>query len=343
MAFPSTFILGQRAVGEGEPPFIIAEAGVSHFGDMDLACQLVELAAKAGADAFKTQFFDVDMLIAKQALEWRNRLRPRNMTLKQARELKDLCDRRGILFMSTAHDDTRIPWLVELDVPAVKVGSGERNNPGFLKKLASLGKPMIVSTGMYEESDIEEAIEACFLGQCRQLALLHCVTCYPTPEEQVNLAAMDRLRRIFSGPVGYSDHTVDGTAVLAAVARGAAVIEKHITILRDVPNAHDWRVSAGPETFPQLVSDIRRVHSMIGHGRKEPAPCEHEGAKWAVKSLVAMRALPAGHLLTTNDVMAKRPSGGIPPNQLSQVIGRRLKLAIEADEILSRDHLDSEP
>jgi N-acetylneuraminate synthase/N,N'-diacetyllegionaminate synthase len=307
---------------------------------MDLAHQLVDLAAKAGADAFKTQFFDVEMLIAKGASEWRDRLRPRNLTLAQAREIKNRCDQKGLLFMSTAHDETRIPWLIELDVPAVKVGSGERNNPAFLKKLAALNKPMIVSTGMYGEPDVEEAVNACAAGGCRKLALLHCVTSYPTPVDQVNLAAMDRLKAMFPGPVGYSDHTVDGTAALAAVARGAAIIEKHITILRDVPNAHDWKVSAGPETFPQLVSEIRRVFAMIGHGRKESAPCEHEGAKWALKSLVAVKNLPGGHRLTAGDLTAKRPGGGVPPNRVDDVIGRRLTRGVEADEVLSWDTLD---
>jgi N-acetylneuraminate synthase/N,N'-diacetyllegionaminate synthase len=341
MVFPSAFTIGTCRIGEGHPPFIIAEAGLSHFGDMDLAHQLVDLAAKAGADAFKTQFFDVDTLIAKRASEWRDRLRPRNLTLTQAREIKDLCDRKGLLFMSTAHDETRIPWLIELDVPAVKVGSGERNNPAFLKKLAALKRPMIVSTGMYSEPDVEEAIEACASGGCRELALLHCVTSYPTPVDQVNLAAMDRLKTLFPGPVGYSDHTVDGTAALAAAARGAAIIEKHITILRDVPNAHDWKVSAGPETFPQLVSEIRRVFAMIGHGRKESAPCEHEGARWALKSLVALHDLPGGHRLTTGDLAAKRPGGGIPPNRAHEVIGRRLAREVAADEALSWNTLDA--
>lgn len=335
MKFLSRFHIGQHLVGEGAPPFVIAEAGVSHFGDMDLALQLVDLASKAGASAFKTQFFDVEALIAKGANEWKNRLRPRNLTLNQARELKDECDRKGILFMSTAHDETRIPWLVELDVPAIKVGSGERNNPFFLKKLASLGKPMIISTGMYHEADVQEAIEACAAVGCRELALLHCITSYPTPADQINLATMDRLRKIFPGPVGYSDHTEDGAAILAAVARGAALVEKHITILREVPNAQDWKVSAGPENFSALVADIRRVASMIGSERKAPAACECEGLKWALKSLVAASDLPAGHRLSEADLLAKRPGEGIPPNQLNRIVGRRLVRSLMEDEPLS--------
>ncbi|MGH8760307.1 MAG: N-acetylneuraminate synthase family protein [Burkholderiales bacterium] len=306
---------------------------------MEIARRLVKLAAEAKADAFKTQFFDVDALIAKRAVEWRDRLRSRNLTLAQVRELKKLCDELGLLFMATAHDETRIPWLEELDVPAVKVGSGERNNPAFLKRLASLGKPMIVSTGMYAERDVQEAVEACAAGGCNRLALLHCVTSYPTPFDEVNLAAMDRLQDIFPGPVGYSDHTPGSFAVLAAAARGACIIEKHITILRDVPNAQDWKVSAGPEDFAGLVADIRRVEKLIGHGRKEPAPCEAAGTTWALKSLVAARDLPAGQVLTAADLIAKRPGDGILPNQLERVLGRALKRPLAADEPLMLENL----
>lgn len=335
----SQFMIGSRWVGEGAPVFVIAEAGVGHFGDMRLARQLVQLAAEAKADAFKTQIFDVEAMIANHATEWRERMRPRNLTFNQARELKIMCEELGMVFMATAHDETRITWLEELDVPAVKVGSGERNNPGFLTRLAALGKPMIVSTGMYRERDVEEAVEACVAGGCDRLALLHCVTSYPTPPGEVNLRAMDRLREIFPGPVGYSDHTADGLAVLAAVARGARLVEKHITILRDVPNAQDWKVSAGPENFAALVSDIRRVESLLGHGRKEPASCEAAGMAWALKSLVAVRNLPAGHVLTVADLVAKRPGSGIAPSELPRVLGRTLSEPLRADEALALEKL----
>ena len=337
--FQSRFEIGGHLVGDGAPVFIVAEAGMSHFGDMDLARQLVRLASGAGADAFKTQLFDVDTLYARGAREWQERLRPRNLTFDQARELKELCDRLGLRFMATVHDESRIPWLLELDVPAVKVGSGERSNPAFLKRLAALGKPMIVSTGMYREQDILEALDACAAGGCDRVALLHCVTSYPTPPDQVNLRAMDRLRAIFPGPVGYSDHTTDGLAVLAAVARGACIVEKHITILRDVPDAQDWKVSAGPENFATLVADIRRVEALLGHGRKEPSPCEGQNVWWATKSLVAARDLPAGRVLTAEDLVAKRPGNGLGPALLDAVIGRRLRRALSKDEQLGFEDL----
>jgi N-acetylneuraminate synthase/N,N'-diacetyllegionaminate synthase len=338
--FQDSFEIGGRPVGGGAPCLFIAEAGVAHFGDMEMAIQLVELAAAAGADVFKTQVFDVDQMIAAEMPEWRERLRPRNLSLAEFKELKALCDERGLLFMATAHDESRIPWLEELQVPAIKVGSGERNNPVFLRRLAELGRPMVVSTGMYDERDVQEALAACADGDCDQVALLHCVTAYPTPEAEVNLAAMDRLAELFEGPVGYSDHTADHLAVLAAAARGAEIIEKHITILRDVPNAQDWKVSAGPEDLATLIADIRRIEALIGHGRKEPAAAEEEGQTWATKSVVARRDLDAGTVLEMNDLTTKRPGSGIPANQMELVVGRTLKRAVRADTLLQADDLN---
>lgn len=328
----STFEIAGRPVGGEAPCLFIAEAGVAHFGDFDMACQLVDLAADAGADVFKTQFFDPDELFAESAQEWRDRLRPRNLTLDEAKRLRDRCDSRGLMFMSTAHDESRISWLETLDVPAIKIGSGERGNPAFLTQLAELGKPMIVSTGMYGEADVNEAVAACQAGGCNEIALLHCVTSYPAPDSDVNLDAMDRLAEIFPGPVGYSDHTPDHLAVLAAVARGASVIEKHITILRDIPNAQDWKVSAGPEDLPELINNIRRVEAMRGDGRKQLRASEEAGTQWALKSLVVRHALPAGHILKAGDLVAKRPGTGIPPNRIDEVIGKTLTEALTADE-----------
>ena len=332
MTFPDSFMIGNRKVGGGEPCLVIAEAGVGHFGDIGLGRALVDLAAEGGADVFKTQFFDVDRLIARRAPDWRERLRPRNLTLDQFAELKERCAARGLLFMSTAHDDSRIDWLRQLDVPALKVGSGERNNPEFLRALAGLGKPMIVSTGMYDESDVLQAIEACRAGGAPALGLLHCVTSYPTPDADLNLRAIERLKAISSVPVGWSDHTPDFLACYAAVARGAAIVEKHITVLRDVPNAQDWKVSAGPENLREFVQSVRRIEAMLGHGRKEPAPSEAPGMGWATKSMVAARDLPAGHVLAARDLVAKRPGDGVRPDHAATLLGRRLAHAITADD-----------
>jgi sialic acid synthase SpsE len=243
-------------------------------------------------------------------------------------------------FVLTAHDESRIEWLHRLDVSAVKIGSGERNNPSFMTRLAALRRPVILSTGMYRESDVHEAVAACAAGGCEALALLHCVTAYPTPPDAVNLKAMDRLRELFPGPVGYSDHTAGGLAALAAVARGADVIERHITILRDVPNAQDWKVSSGPADFAALVADIRRVRALLGSGRREPAAVEAAAEQWALKSLVASRDLPAGHLVRADDLQAKRAGGGVPPTALPQLVGRRLVRSLAADAPVRPEDLE---
>src|SRR5688572_7802725 len=337
--FAPSFRIGRREIGPAAPCLIIAEAGVSHFGDIGLARELVDLAADAGADAFKTQIFDVEHLIARRADDWRQRLRPRNLTLEQCEELRERCFSRGLLVLATAHDESRIPWLVHLDVPAVKVGSGERNNPSFIRALASLGKPMIVSTGMHDEHDVRQALDACAQGGCREVVLLHCVTAYPSPDEALNLRAMDVLSQISPGPVGWSDHTADALAVYAAVARGAKVIEKHITILRDVPNAQDWKVSAGRDDFPGIVKSIRRIEVMLGRAAKEAAVCEQPGEAWATKSLVAARDLDAGHRITSADVLAKRPGDGLSPDRFGEIEGRVLRSRVAAEDAIRLDDL----
>ncbi|HEX4140205.1 MAG TPA: N-acetylneuraminate synthase family protein [Candidatus Methylacidiphilales bacterium] len=340
LAFPAHFAVGGREIGPGRPVFVIAEAGVNHFGQMDLAEQLLDLAISAKADAFKLQVFDVDQLFTAQAGAWKDRLRPRVLSFDEIARLRDRCRAAGLAFLLTTHDSSKIPWLEKLDVDAVKVGSGERDNTPFLAELAALRRPMIVSTGMHDAEAVKRTISACARAGAPALALLHCVTSYPTPEDQLNLAAMDELRSLFPGPVGYSDHTPDHAAVLYAVARGAQIIEKHITILRDVPNAQDWKVSAGPEDFGALVSAIRRVTTMLGSGKKEPAPCESAALSWATKSLVAARVIAAGETITAADLVAKRPGDGIPPHRLGEIVGRKAKVKLEPDQALAWENLE---
>jgi len=333
--FKAEFTIADRVVGGDNPCLIIAEAGVSHFGDLELAKELVELAAFSKADVFKTQIFDVDSLFTEEAEEWKNRLRPRNLSLSQVGDLKDYAESKGLIFIATAHDESRISWLNELNVEAVKIGSGERNNPTFIQKLAELGKPMILSTGMYSLADIREAQIACMQGGCDELALLHCVTSYPTPDESINLASIDRMIDEFCCPIGYSDHSVDGLPVLGAVAKGAKIIERHITILKNVPNAQDWKVSSSWEDFPELVSQIRRMELMEGDVNREIQPVEQDGVEWALKSLVYATNLEVGHLLTPSDFESKRPGDGLQPTELPKFKGHRLKTAVRKGKKVS--------
>ena len=340
-AFAKTFSISGRAVGGGAKVFVIAEAGVAHFGDAGKAAALVDLAAEAGADAFKTQAFSTEALVSSRLPEWRERLKSKEVGFDFIATMKARCDERGIIFLCTAHDESVLPWLDALQVPAFKIGSGERGNAPFLAAIAGRGKPVILSTGMYGMDNVTYALGVLSRGGCREAALLHCVTSYPTPYEQVNLRAMEALRHVFPGPVGYSDHTDGGHAVLAAVALGASIVEKHITLDFDVPNAQDWKVAAGPETFPALVRAIREVEAALGKAEKIPQPCEDSGRHWALKSLVAVRDLPAGTVLAGGMLTAKRPGDGIAPGRLGEIIGRRLRRPLSADDAVSLDDLES--
>jgi N,N'-diacetyllegionaminate synthase len=333
--FNSEFFIADRPVGKKHPCLIIAEAGVSHFGDMGLARELVDLAAESKADVFKTQIFEIDNFISSTCPDWRERLKDRNLTFDQALELKERCSERGIIFMATAHDNSRIPWLRELNVAAVKVGSGERNNLDFIGELIELNIPIIISTGMYSQEDISELLNFCYSADCRNVGLLHCVTSYPTPLEQVNIRAIDKIKETFSGPIGYSDHTENGLAVLAAVARGANIIERHITILKDVPNAQDWKVSSGPDDFESFVKSIREIEKVLGEKKKEISECEKGSEKWALKSLVAACDIATGTEISRKHINIKRPGDGIRANQINSLIGRRLLRAIKIDDMFT--------
>ncbi|MCP5367813.1 MAG: N-acetylneuraminate synthase family protein [Hyphomicrobiales bacterium] len=323
MTFAREFAIAGRAVGPGHPCLVIAEAGVNHFGDMDKALALVDLAVDAGADVLKIQHFRTDVLVGPSAPDWRERLRSKELSDTQVLRIRDHCDRRGILFMCTGHDEDSLDFLDrEAGVPAFKVGSGEVGNWPSLTAMARRGKPIILSTGMYEMADISAALEAIAAGGGREVAVLHCVTSYPTDPADVNLAVMGQIRDLFPGPVGYSDHTT-GTAVpLAAVALGADVIEKHITIDRDVPNAQDWKVSCDPSNLAAFVAGIREVEAARGGAPKALATAERQSLLWARKSLTAARDIAAGECLTADMLVAQRPGDGLPPSRIGEVVGR---------------------
>jgi N,N'-diacetyllegionaminate synthase len=341
MPFNPSFTLAGRPVGAGAPVFIIAEGGVNHFGDPAKALALVDLAAAAGADAFKTQVFATDRLVSRRLTGWRERLRPKEVTFDFLGRMKERCDQQGIIFLCTAHEESTLPWLDALQVPAFKIGSGERGNSAYFQEIAQRGKPVILSTGMCDLGMVQATLNIFAEAGCRDLALLHCVTSYPTPYGEVNLRAMQALQEVFPGPVGYSDHTDGHHAVLAAVALGAAIVEKHITLDFNVPDAQDWKVSAGPEDFPVLVRHLREVEAALGSGVKAVQPCETAALTWALKSLVAVRDLPAGTVLEAPMLTAKRAGSGLAPGLLPRVLGRRLSRDLGEDQPLEWEHLAS--
>ncbi len=335
-----------RWIGEGEPTFIVAEAGVNHNGDIGLAKRLIDVAVEAGADAVKFQTFKAERVVSTSApkaeyqkqttdaeesqLEMLKRL---ELSPAAHRELQAYCKKRGVLFLSTPFDEESVDLLDELGVPAFKVGSGEITNWPLLEYIARKGKPIILSTGMSYLSEVDEAVRVIRETGSDQLVLLHCVSNYPADPADANLRAMQTLATAFEAPVGFSDHTPGIEVSLAAAALGAAVIEKHFTLDRSLPGP-DHRASLEPEELKALVRGIRTVESALGDGQKRPTTSEANTAAVVRRSLVAAYDIPAGTVLTEKHIAFRRPGTGLPPSMRSFLVGLSARIDIPAGTLL---------
>ncbi len=338
-AFNPTFAIDGRLIGADCPAYIIAEAGVAHFGSMAKALELVDLAVAAGADAVKFQIFQADSLISSAAPEWRKRLGSRCLPFAAFKEIQSYCRQQGITFLATAHDEPGLEYIDTLRVPAYKIGSGEVDNWPFIKKIAGRGKPVIFSTGMYTLDKVRQALALFVEAANHEVAVLHCVTSYPVPPAEVNLLAMHTIRDAFQVVTGYSDHTQGHHFPLAAVALGAKIIEKHISLDFDVPDAQDWKVSCGWHDLPLFIRQVREIEEGLGTGEILPTPSEQKSLAWARKSLVAATDIMAGDVLSSDKVVCKRPGTGIPPSELDNYLGRRAKVDILADTLIKPEDL----
>lgn len=315
---------------------IIAEAGVNHNGDLALAQRLVAAAAAAGADLVKFQTFVTGSSISRDAPKAEYQLGATDATESQYEMVRKLelsradhevliaaCRQHGIGFFSTAFDPASFDLLIELGLDRVKIPSGELTNLPLLRYMTRLGKPVLLSTGMANLGEVEAAIEAIeAAGTPRdRITVLQCNTEYPTPVADVNLRAMLAMQQAFGVSVGYSDHTRGIEIPIAAVALGAAVIEKHFTLDRTLPGP-DHQASLEPAEFKAMVDAIRNVEQALGDGIKRPSPSERKNRAIARKSLVASRAIRAGELFSADNLTAKRPGTGISPMRWDEVIGR---------------------
>jgi N,N'-diacetyllegionaminate synthase len=345
------FNLNGRPVGPGAPCYVIAEAGVNHNGDVGLGKKLIDAAKAAGADAVKFQTFRADRLASELAPKADYQRRTTDAAESQRDMLRRLeldeaahqvllahCRVRGIEFLSTPFEEASADLLARLGVPGFKLPSGELTNLPFLAHVARQGKPMLVSTGMASLEEVRAAVDCIRQHGNPPLVLLQCVSNYPAEPRDVNLRAMETMASAFGVPVGYSDHTDGSEVALAAVALGACVIEKHLTLDRNLPGP-DHKASSEPAEFAALVRGIRRVESALGTGRKEPAASEADTAAVARKSIVASRALRAGVVLGPDDLAVQRPGTGIPPRAMSQVIGRTLRVDVPAGGLIQLSDL----
>lgn len=336
-----------RLVGPGRPCFIIAEAGVNHNGSLDLALRLVEAAADCGADAVKFQTFTAAEVASPQAPKAAYQrageggeesqyamLERLELSPEAHRALQARCRQLGLIFLSTPFGPASADLLDDLDLPAFKIPSGEVTNLPFLRQVAAKGRPVILSTGMCDLAEVGAAVEALDQAGCPALALLHCVSAYPADPAQANLRAMTSLAQAFGRPVGFSDHTPGNEVALAAVALGAAILEKHFTLDRALPGP-DHRASAEPEEFKNLVAGVRKVESALGDGQKVLQPCEREIRDVARRSLVAARDIAAGQILEADLLLLRRPGTGLGPEWLPRLLGRPAARDIASGQLLS--------
>lgn len=332
----SPVAIGPRQVGSGHACFVIAEAGVNHDGDPKRAHRLVDLAAESHADAVKFQTFRPENLASAHAKaapyqrRWgggsqRAMLERLVLPSDTWRELAAHAVDAGLVFLSTPFDLESLDLLLELGVQAVKVPSGELNNLPFIGEVAARGLPLIISTGMGTLDEVTAAVEAASAAPA--VALLHCVTAYPTPVESSNLRAIVTLAETFRVPVGWSDHTEGVLAAVAAVALGASILEKHFTTDRSLPGP-DHSASADPLQLSDYVAAVRATEAGLGDGIKRPADVEHENLKSARRSYHAARDLQPGEVLRQGDVHLLRPATGLPPS--AGVVGRVVARPIAA-------------
>ena len=315
---------------------IIAEAGVNHNGDLSLAKQLVDAAAKAGADLVKFQTFNASRLVTRTAKKadyqtqatgskesQHEMLRRLELTVDMHHELIAHCAARNIGFFSTGFDIESVDLLVSLGQDHFKIPSGEITNLPYLRHIGGLGKAIIFSTGMATMGDIEAAIDVLEQAGAQRatITVLHCTTEYPTPMDEVNLRAMQSIHTAFGVAVGYSDHTSGIEVAIAAVALGACIIEKHFTLDRNLPGP-DHKASLEPEELKAMIVAIRNIEIALGDGIKRLTPSELRNKPIARKSLVASRAIKAGEVFSAQNMTAKRPGTGISPMRWDELMGQ---------------------
>lgn len=327
---------------------IIAEAGVNHNGDPEMARKLVDAAAATGADLVKFQTFRADRLVTAKAAKAAYQLATtaadesqhemiRKLELSEAMhdELLKRCSQSGIEFFSSAFDLESLDYLMSLGMQRIKVPSGEITNLPYLRRVGGFGKEVILSTGMSTMNEIDDALTVLEKsGTVRdKITVLHCNTEYPVPMVEVNLRAMQTIRDHFGVAVGFSDHTEGIEIALAAVALGACVIEKHFTLDRNLPGP-DHRASTEPAEFRRMVSAIRNIEVALGNSKKEPGISEQRNTPIARKSLAAARPISRGEIFSAANLTAKRPGNGISPMRWDEVIGQAAQRDFAADELI---------
>ena len=342
--------LGGRRISADDPCYIIAEVGVNHNGDSGLAHKMIDAARKAGADAVKFQTYRTDALITANTRKADYQTGatgdgPQNEMLRRLElphetfaELARHCRDVGVDFMSTAFDSDSLELVSRLDPVCLKWPSGELTNTLLLRQAAQYGLPILLSTGMGTLTEISTALDLLAVNGTDDVVILQCVSNYPAAIEEQNLRVLPHMSAVFGKPVGFSDHTEGPYSAVAARALGMSVLEKHFTLDRNMEGP-DHRASIEPAEFDQMVTVLRRVEKGLGDGVKRRLNSEHNVMAVARKSLVYLRDIPEGHVLSLQDLTAKRPGTGLPPAEVDMFIGRVLARAVTRDEQVDRGHV----
>lgn len=325
---------------------IIAEAGVNHNGSLELAKKMAEVAKEAGADIVKYQTAVPELVISRFAPKAEYQKATTGSTESQLemvkkihfgfdahRELKKYCDSIGIMYLSTPFDMDSIEFLKELDMPVWKIPSGEITNLPYLERVAALKKPLIMSTGMSEIAEVKQALDVLYKNGATDVTILHCNTEYPTPLKDANVKAMLDLQKTFGTKIGYSDHTLGLEAPLASVALGAAVVEKHFTLDKNMEGP-DHGASMNPEELVALVKAIRNTELILGDGVKAVTISEAKNKDIARKSIVAKDGIKKGDIFTQENLTTKRPGSGISPMKWYEVLGKTAQRDFAQDELI---------
>lgn len=326
--------------------FIIAEAGVNHNGNIEIAKKLVDKAALAGADAVKFQTFKAENLVCRNAQKAKYQMETTNKEESQLAMLKrleltrdmhecliDYCNQKNIMFLSTPFDVESLHFLVQCNIGIIKIPSGEITNYPYLKAVGQTGRRVIISSGMSTLKEVEDAIEVLKDNGSKEITVLHCNTEYPTPYGDVNLKAMLTLKEELGVAVGYSDHTQGIEIPVAAAALGASIIEKHFTLDKNMEGP-DHKASLEPDELEAMVRAIRHIELALGNGKKEPSQSERKNIEIVRKSIVARCDIKKGDIFTEENLTTKRPGTGISPMHWNEVINRSAKKSFHEDELI---------
>ena len=323
-----------------KPCFIIAEAGINHNGDLNIAKKMIDAAKQAGVDCIKFQTFKSKDLSADPKLQYNGESQEKffqryEFSKKEWREIIDYCKKRKMVFSTTCQNPSDLDFILSLTgLPFLKVGSDDLTNLPLLKYYAKKKKPMIISAGMAYESEIRDAVNVCRKAGNNKITVLHCVSSYPAKSNEVNLVRLMAIKEKFNVAVGFSDHTEGNFVAFAAAALGAEVIEKHFTLDKNMQGS-DHKFSADPAQLWDLVQGIRFIEKALGRSEIRPVPNEMKMRKIVRRSIVAANDLEKGKKINLSDVELKRPGAGIPPKFLNKIIGKKVKKNIKKGELIT--------